>query len=376
MYEKPSPPEEPVVSQPLVSVCLVVCNVDRFLAESIQSIMDQSFRDFEFIIVDFGSSDRTIPIVRDLQDRDKRIQLWTIPHCGLAEARNAACEFAVGQYVAIMDADDVALPDRLEKQVHFMESHPEIGAVGGATEWIDENGKHLLIQRYSVEDRRTLKARYLPHNPFCQPSVLLRRKIFLDAGGYRAAFAPAEDLDLWFRIAERSELANLESVILKYRLHPNQISQRKLRRQTLCALGAEVAARLRRAGRPDPLSDVEDITPEILGHLGVSESAQQTALAGQYIGWVRTMYMAGDFETALKIAIEMFNVSHWELAEAWLIADAQLTMAGLFWRNKQWFSCISSATHAVVTRPLVIARPIRSAEKRIRATYKEWGRVG
>ena len=358
------------MNPPLVSVCLVVCDVERFLAESIQSILDQTFKDFELVIVDFGSTDQTIPIVNSFRALDSRVRFYQIPSCGLAEARNAACEFAAGRYVAIMDADDVAMPNRLELQVRYLEAHPEVGALGGATQWIDRNGRVLLVHPHSVEDPRAMKARYLPHSPFCQPTVLLRREIFFKAGAYRAAFAPAEDIDLWMRMAELSALANLSDVILKYRIHPYQVSQRKLRRQTLCALGAQAAAKYRRSGRPDPLDAVEEITPEVLSRLGVGPVEQQTALAGQYLGWIRAMAMAGDRATALQISVEMSRASKWELVAPWLMAEAHLTVAALLWKEKKWFRSAASLTHAFWTRPMVAARPIRKMEQKIRTTYK------
>src|SRR5271166_4018135 len=105
------------MSNPLVSVVMVVCNVDRFLAESIESILGQTFREFEFIIVDFGSTDESRAIISQYQDNDNRLRLHTIPHCGLAEARNVSCSLARGRYIAIMDADDVSVHERLMWQI-------------------------------------------------------------------------------------------------------------------------------------------------------------------------------------------------------------------------------------------------------------------
>src|ERR1700722_19795108 len=123
---------------------MVVCNVDRFLEEAIESILTQTFRDFEFIILDFGSTDRTKEITARYAARDSRIKLSEIPHCSLTEARNAACFLAQGQYIANMDADDVSLPDRLMWQADFMERHPQVGVVGGGVEAIDATGASLM----------------------------------------------------------------------------------------------------------------------------------------------------------------------------------------------------------------------------------------
>src|SRR5580704_9505554 len=100
------------MNEPVVSVVMVVCNVDRFLAEAVESILAQTFREFEFVIVDFGSSDKSKEIVSKYAAKDERIKQHEIAHCGLAEARNAGCFLARGKYIAVMDADDMALPER------------------------------------------------------------------------------------------------------------------------------------------------------------------------------------------------------------------------------------------------------------------------
>ena len=134
---------QPQSGRPTVSVVMVVCNVDRFLAEAIESILLQTYRDFEFVIIDFGSKDKSKEIVAAYAAKDRRIRFHEIPHCGLAGARNAGCFLAQGKYIALMDADDVSVPERLMWQVEFMETHPQIGMVGGAVELMDANGASL-----------------------------------------------------------------------------------------------------------------------------------------------------------------------------------------------------------------------------------------
>src|ERR1017187_10047468 len=171
------------MNKPLVSVVMVTRNVDRFLAESIESILGQTFRDFEFVIADFGSTDDSIAIISSYASRDNRLKLHTIPSCGLAEARNAGSLLAEGRYIAIMDADDVSLPNRLRWEVEFMEKHPEVAAVGGAVEWINATGKPLMIARHPLGDRE-LQAALLTHSVLWQPTVLIRRDAFVSVGGY------------------------------------------------------------------------------------------------------------------------------------------------------------------------------------------------
>src|SRR6266850_2586355 len=364
------------MNRPLVSVAMVVCNVDRYLAEAIESILDQTFKEFEFIIVDFGSTDRSNSIILEYQGKDNRIKFHTIPHCGLGEARNAAGFLAQGQYIAIMDADDIAVRDRLTWQIDFMEKHREVGVLGGAVEFItclpearDAADGVPQIAISPVEDRE-IRSALLRRCPFWQPTVLLRTQAFVSVGGYRPAFAPAEDYDLWLRIGERFQLANLEQVVLKYRIHPNQVSQRKLRQQTLSFLAARATASSRRNGNPDPLNSVTEITPAVLAGLGVTESAVQRALAYAYMLWIRNSTLTGQHSAALDLALEMHGSSDWKYADRRVVADLRLLVAQAQWRQKKWFRSFLMAGHAVMTRPVVIGRPLKPLLRRLRLAFK------
>jgi hypothetical protein len=351
-------------NNPLVSVVLVVCNVDRFLAEAIESILGQTFREFEFIIVDFGSTDDSKSIVSNYAARDSRVKFHIIPRCGLAEARNAGCFLAQGDYIAIMDADDIADKDRLLWQVEFMDKHPEVSVLGGAVQWIDTTGRVLITAENPVGDRE-IQSALVERCPLWQPTVLMRRDAFVGAGGYRPLFARAEDYDLWLRMAERFQIANLKEVVLKYRIHPYQVSMRKRAQQTLYMLGAQVAARSRRNGLPDPLDQLKEITPEALVAWGVPRSKQRSSSASECRQWIRHMCMAGEYPTALKAALEILQSDLKEI-ERWQIADLHLTVARLLWRERRLLSSLLSAGRAVVTRPLVAGRPLKSLLRRLR----------
>src|SRR5580693_2039955 len=131
------------MKKPLISVVMAICDVEHYLGDSIESILGQTFQDFEFIIVDFGSTDKSKEIASRYGAKDSRIRLHEIAPCALAEARNTACRLAQGKYVAVMDSDDVAVPDRLRWEFEFMEKQPTVGLLGGATEWIDSAGRSL-----------------------------------------------------------------------------------------------------------------------------------------------------------------------------------------------------------------------------------------
>ena len=254
-----SPQDVPGEHQPLVSVVMVMRNVDRYLAEAVDSILDQTFKDFEFIILDFGSTDLSKEIAADYAARDARVILHEIPTCGLAEARNAGCSFARGRYIAVQDADDISLPERLRCQVEFMEKHADVGVLGGAAQWVDAEGRPLWILNFPIEDHE-IRAALATKCPFMHTSVLMRRDTFVAVHGYRRPFTTSQDYDLWLRISEHCQCANLAQVLVKYRLHPHQASISKRKHQTHCAIAARVSAAIRKTGGPDPLDSVETIT--------------------------------------------------------------------------------------------------------------------
>ena len=353
------------MNKPIVSVVMVVCNRDRFLAEAIESILAQTFRDFEFIIVDYGSTDRSKSIISSLAARDQRIKLHQIPNCSLPEARNAACFLAQGKYIAIIDADNVSLPERLNWEVQFMEEHPEVGVVGGGMKAIDATGASLPDSAlpYGAAPRpvenSAIQSALLSNCVIWQNSVLMRKEAFTLVGGYRALFLQAEDYDLWLRIAERFEMANLKHVVFKLRYHPHQLSVRKRTQQTLCYLAARASAHCRKTGQADPLDSAKEITPAVLVALGVSYPAQQLALSNTYRAQIHCMSALGEWSGALNLAMEMLRSSDWEYVGRPVIANMRLEAALVYWKNNRFLKSIFTAGHAVMTRPLLVGRPVK-----------------
>jgi GT2 family glycosyltransferase len=352
------------MDNPEISVVMVVCNVERFLAEAIESILNQAFTRFEFIIVDFGSTDNSKTIVSNYAVKDARIRLHEIPHCTLGEARNTACSLARGRYIAIMDADDFSLPERLALELEFMERHPDVGVVGGAKEWIDSAGRCLFTNGDPTEDHE-IRSALSTRCAFCQPTTLIRRDAFVRVGGYRPAFT-AEDYDLWLRIAEHFQLANLKQVVHRYRIHPYQVSFRRKKQQTLSVLAAQVSAASRKNGKADPFQGIEEITPELLTELGMPEARQQTALASDWRDWIRNMYLAGEYSIALQTAVEVLQSPELTIADSRYIADLWLAVARLHWKQNQFLNSLLAGVHAVRTRPVLVGRPLKQLAERFR----------
>jgi len=207
-----------------VSVIMSVYNGERFLKQSIDSILIQSFRNFEFIIIDDGSIDNTKEILREYENKDKRIKIISNEkNVGLSKSLNKGLNLVCGDYIARMDSDDISLPNRLRKQVSFMDNNPEIGLLGTAYYEIDENDNIIGIKHFPCEDYK-LRKTLIKYNPFFHASVMIRRKILEHIGKYDEVISKAQDYELWFRIAKVSKIANLDELLMKRRYTKDQIS--------------------------------------------------------------------------------------------------------------------------------------------------------
>ena len=349
---------------PTVSVVMSVLNGERFLAEAVGSILTQSLTDFEFIIVNDGSTDRTSALLHGYQKSDSRLRVFHQQNKGLVESLNRGCALAQGKYIARMDADDVALKDRLLWQVSFLENHPEVAVVGGAIETIDAAGRSFAVERFPTTDFEIKSSLLRGNCSFAHPTVVMRRETLQSANGYRKVVNHAEDYDLWLRIAERFRLANLGSIVLRYRRHPNQISIRRCRQQAVSALAARTAALLRRSGSPDPLDTFTEITPETLRTLGVTEAEQQRAVVRAYVTTVRGMCDAGEFLEAVQ-AIQIGRTLDWDRANGAEITDFRLLTARVYWHQRLFGQSLFTACNALARRPVTMGRPLKRLLSRL-----------
>ncbi|MBF0532809.1 MAG: glycosyltransferase [Candidatus Omnitrophica bacterium] len=215
----------------MVSVLMPVYNCDRFVGDAVQSILDQTYSDFEFIIIDDNSTDATWEILNRYAVKDRRIKLLRNPtNQGIVFTRNRALQTVSfgNKYIAIMDADDLAVPQRLEKQFRYLEGYPECSFLGGAMILINEEGKELG-RRFYPQTHTAIQKMIGRRNPFAQPTVMARRSLFNAIGGYNPAFPVAEDYELWFRALERHAAANLPDILLYYRLSNDQTKVKQLK---------------------------------------------------------------------------------------------------------------------------------------------------
>ena len=237
---------------PAVSIVMPVRDGERFLQMAIDSVLAQSFADFELIVIDDGSSNSTPAILAEAARRDPRIVVISKEPMGVAAAFNLGIAAARAPLIARLDADDIALPDRLARQVETMHSEPSLGLLGSFAETIDESGR-TLGSRTPPVSHEALIAVLARNDPFITSTIMLRTDIARTLGGYRAAIEVAEDYDLWLRMAERTRIANLPETLVRYRVHLQSETGRKEVRMAFSTRIARRAAAERQAGRPDPI---------------------------------------------------------------------------------------------------------------------------
>lgn len=211
------------LTPPNLSVLMPVFNSVEFLELAIKSILNQHYEDYEFIIIDDGSIDDTPEIIRHYANLDSRItSLRLDENKGVAEALNFGLSVAQGKFLARMDSEDIALPERFMKQVTFLEEHPEIGLVGTQTKFIDEKGDYVEQPEWVKPlDHNTLVWSLLYETPISHPSIMTYTRIIKDVGGYNPNY-PNEDMHLWTRLALVTHMANLDEVLLQYRMPPER----------------------------------------------------------------------------------------------------------------------------------------------------------
>lgn len=248
---------------PAISVALSVYNGARFLAAAIESILAQSFRDFEFLILDDGSQDGSRAIIETYAARDSRIRPILRENRGLIASLNQLLAEARAPIIARMDADDISLPDRFARQYAFLAEHPDYAVIGSWADDIDENGHPWPIDApaHPVTHADFLERITAGGPLMCHPAVMMRKAPVLAVGGYHAAFRHCEDLDLWLRLAGVTHLGSLPERLIRYRHYPSQVSSRHATEQQIGAAIAFLAWHERINGRPDPTEHLDRLPP-------------------------------------------------------------------------------------------------------------------
>ncbi|MGA2913322.1 MAG: glycosyltransferase [Methanoregula sp.] len=210
---------------PYVTVVMPVYNADEYLGEAIDSILNQTFKDFEFIIICDDPSSKTREIINLYQNSDDRIKVIYQKKEGLVSALNKGISMAKGKYIARMDADDISDPFRFEKQVNFLELHPDVGVIGTYMKEIDENGNPNPLSTFEPPKEHDLIAWRMLFDccVVAHPTVMLRKTLFDGIDGYNPHFIHVEDTELWSRLVFITQFSNLPEFLFSRRWHKNSI---------------------------------------------------------------------------------------------------------------------------------------------------------
>ncbi len=285
---------------PRVSVLMPVYNAQRYLAQAVESVLAQTWRDFELIVINDGSTDESEAMLRRYAAADSRVRLVSRPNTGYVVALNEMIGLARGDLLARMDADDVCLPARFERQVAYMDQHPECAACGCRVQLIDADGDALRDMSASTTHEQIDAAHLAGRGgEIAHPAAMIRASAMRKVGGYRTDLAPAEDLDLFLRLGEVGSLANLPDRLLQYRVHLQSVGHTKRALQRANAARAVRDARQRR-GLPDVGAPPDTDSP-------VDPAAEQVA-------WAWWALAAGNRGTSRKHAARALRQAPWRAA--------------------------------------------------------------
>jgi glycosyltransferase involved in cell wall biosynthesis len=274
-----------------LSVIMPVYNCRRYLAAAIASICAQQYGDYEFIIIDDGSTDGSAKVIDRAAAADARIRVLRRPNTGIVGALNDGLAAARGELIARMDGDDLAEPTRFTAQLKFLSEHPKYVAVGSATWIIDPHG--AVIDRYAPPlEHADIEHQLLLGNggAIIHPVIMMRQAALRHVGGYRRKYDRAEDLDLFLRLARHGSLANLPSALIRYRLHHNSTNFAHREQQRLLSTRIVAAARAERRLPSLPAGSL-------------SASPADLSVAARHRGWVITAMRWGQRRTAVKHAL-------------------------------------------------------------------------
>jgi glycosyltransferase involved in cell wall biosynthesis len=242
------------MKNPSLSVLMPVYNAERFLAQAVDSILNQTFTDFEFLIINDGSTDSTSKILETYSD--PRMKIYHREHLGYVPQLNYGLTIAESEIIARMDADDVSLPARFEMQYKILQEDPSIGVVSSSVRLIDSGDVKGAI-KWFPKNNDEIKKLFPVFCPICHPASMFRKELILSQGGYDEKLVPAEDFDLWLRLSNVTQFANVESPQLLLRKHDNEITR------TMAAIGRQQRLNLSLQYIEKQLSTVSDVNKRL-----------------------------------------------------------------------------------------------------------------
>jgi glycosyltransferase involved in cell wall biosynthesis len=241
-----------------------VHNCAQFLREAIESVLNQTFQTFEFIIVNDGSIDETSEILDEYAKKDWRVRIINQPNCGIVVALNRGLKEAKGEWIFRMDGDDISLPHRFSIQMQEINKIPSLVLLGGWCQQINEKGVPLKINKYPANHDDLIRSLEICGLFFPHPTACFRRDAVLKIGGYRERFRHSEDIDLWLRLVGIGKFACCKAIVLQLRKHEYCISYKQFHLQGLIGMAARICYSRRKAGLSDPSQMEEDVWQEFL----------------------------------------------------------------------------------------------------------------
>lgn len=212
-----------------------VYNGEAFLEETIKSVLEQTFKDFEFVIVNDGSTDNSIDIINKFVINDSRIKLVNNPkNIGLTKSLNVGINNSTGEYIARLDSGDFSYPDRLEEQVKFLNENNDVGLVGTWAYVVDDKRTILKELKYPTDDK-IIKKDLINYNPFVHSSIMFRRSVASQVGFYNEDYFYAQDYEFYFRLYPITKFANVPFFLVEYRRYSKSITSTKNKEQVMFA---------------------------------------------------------------------------------------------------------------------------------------------
>lgn len=286
-----------LITNTRVTIFIPVYNAEEFLYATVCSALDQTFTDFELLVVDDGSTDNSMAILKSFNDSRLRV-VKNECNKGRPFTRNRGIELARGEYLAVLDADDLVVPERLSRQVEFLDQHPDVVAVGSSALYIDSSGNIASLCQVPTESK-DIRRKIFCNNCFFHSSVMFRRQALIDIGGYNLAFPQAQDYELFLRLCEHHSLANIKDPLIKYRFHSNQVSQTKLASQRRLANLARLNAFKKQKMNGTLPEGI--IKPRV--NLYDRLTASEGTLGADFLGWIYLYREVGQNKSADKLIL-------------------------------------------------------------------------
>lgn len=312
-------------SQPRVSVITAVHNGERFLAQALASTLSQTFGDFEYLVVDDLSTDSSPIILHRFAQEDERIVLLrTEAHINHANAINSALKHARGEFVAILDADDVAHPQRLERQVAFLEAMPNVGVLGTQAQVIDENGHLGRLLSYPLTCEMARWDIFF-WAPVLHSAAMIRSYLLQDIGGYSVQWRYAADYFLWAKLIVRTGISNLPDVLVSYRRHSQQTSSVHAKAQQSAAWLLIYKMLAERLGLRAQFEEIGALYQGVRGQQFID--ARALTDAADLLAVIREHYLRVEKPDAATACGIDRDCAVWLLTMAWVHRDSHRTEA-------------------------------------------------